>query len=307
MTGYDKLNQRPRARRRVRMRTALLLTLWTFSVTAVSRLVPAILPGMPAAVLALLGMLFSIAGFGTAAYLGLYVLDGRHEELIPRRVLGPAQMMWYALLGVLMTAPASLCQDVLLSIFGIAAEAGGAAMDASAFLLMMIRSALLAPVLEELFFRGYLQGALARYGKMQAAAAVSLAFALMHGDMLILPHAAVGAMLGLIVLKTDSILAPMLVHGCYNLTILLLSYLGLDGLFAGLSVFSCALRVGMTLAFVYALRRAWTARVVRLKFELPKIDQWEKGSMPLTRREAILVGGAAAAVLLAAVITGVLV
>lgn len=305
MTGFEKLNQRPRARRRVRMRTALLLTLWAFFVTAVSRLVPVILPGMSAAVLALLGMLFSAAGFGAAAYLGLYVLDGRHEELIPRRVLSPAQVMWYALLGVLMTAPASLCQDVLLSIFGIAAEAGGAAMDASAFLLMMIRSALLAPMLEELFFRGYLQGALVRYGKMQAVAAVSLVFALMHGDLLILPHAAVGALLGLIVLKTDSILASMIVHGCYNLTILLLSYLGLDGLFAGLSVLSCALRVGLTLAFVYALRRAWTARVVRLKFELPKIDQWEKGRMPLSRREMALVCGAAAAVLLAAMITGV--
>ena len=288
------------------MRSALLLALWAFVVAALSRLVPVILPGMPAAVLALLGMLFLLAGFGAAAYLGLYVLDGRHEELIPRRVLSPAQIMWYALLGVLAVAPASLCQDVLLGIFGVPAEAGGAGADASAFLLMLIRSVLLAPVLEELFFRGYLQGALARYGKMQAVAAVSLIFALMHGDLLILPHAAIGALLGLVALRTDSILAPMLVHGCYNLSILLLTYLGLDGLFAGLSVISCALRVGLTLAFIYALRRAWTARVVRLKFELPDIDSWSRENMPLTRWEALLLASAAAYVLLAAVITGVL-
>ncbi|MBR3796466.1 MAG: CPBP family intramembrane metalloprotease [Clostridia bacterium] len=286
------------------MRTALLLTLWAFSVTAFSRVLAAILPAIPAA---MLGLLASCAGFGVSGALGLYVLDGRHEELIPRRVLGTSQILWYALLGVLAIAPVSLCQDVMLGILGIAPEAGGASMDAAAFLLVMIRSALLTPVLEEVFFRGYLQSVLARYGRGQAVAAVSLIFALMHGDLLILPHAAFGALLGLVVLRTDSILASMLVHGGYNLTILLLTYLGADGLFTGLSVFSCALRVGLSLAFVDVLRRAWTARVVRLKFDLPDVSGWKKGWMPLSLREALLLGGAAAAVLLSVVLTGVLV
>lgn len=286
------------------MRTALLLTLWAFLMTALSRVIPLLLPGMHAAVRALLDMLFAIAGFGGAAYMGVYLLDGRHEELIPRRVLSPAQGMWYALLGALAVAPASLCQDVMLGIFGAQASAGGA-MDASAFLLMLIKSALLVPMLEEVFFRGYLQGALSRYGKWQAVAAVSLLFALMHGDALILPHALFGALLGLIVIKTDSILAPILVHGCYNLAIVMLAYLGLDVLFAGLSVVSCALRVGMTIAFVYALRRAVTARVVRLKFDLPDLSDIKSIKPQLSRREIALLTGAAAAVLLGAIITGV--
>lgn len=306
MTGFDKLNQRPRARRRVRMRTALLLTLWAFFVTGVACLIPALFPGMPDAARALLGMLFSVSGFGAAAALGLYGLDGRHEELIPRRVLSISQVLWYALVGLLTVAPVSLCQDVMLSMLGVQASSGGAAMDASAFVLALVGSALLAPMLEELFFRAYLQGVLARYGKLQAVAAVSLIFALMHGDLLVLPHAAVGALLGLIVLKTDSILASMLAHGCYNLSILMLSYLGLDGLFVGLSVFSCALRVGLTLAWIYVFRRAWTARVVRLKFDLPDVTGWGKGGMPLSRREAFLLAGTAVAVLLAAWVTGVL-
>lgn len=287
------------------MRTALLLTLWAFLMTALSRVIALLLPGMPAAVRAALEMLFAIAGFGGAAYMGLYVIDGRHEELIPRRVLSPAQGMWYALLGALAVAPASLCQDVILGIFGAQASAGGA-MDASAFLPTLIKSALLVPLLEEVFFRGYLQGALSRYGKWQALAAVSLLFALMHGDMPILPHALFGALLGLIVIKTDSILAPMLAHGCYNLAIVLLSYLGLGGLFAGLSVFSCALRVGMTIAFVYALRRAVRARVIRLKFELPDLGDIRNAKPQLSRRETALLTGAAAAVLASTIFAGVM-
>lgn len=301
----NKLNHKPRARRRVRMRTALLLTLGAFLMTALSRVIVLLLPGMAAAARVALELLFAVSGFGGAAYAGLYVIDGRHAELIPRRVLSPAQGMWYALAGVLAIAPVSLCQDVMLGVLGAQASAGGV-MDAAAFLPMLIKSALLVPVLEEVFFRGYLQGTLSRYGKWQAVAAVSLLFALMHGDLLILPHALFGALLGVVVMKTDSILAPMLVHGCYNLAVVLLSYMGLGGLFAGLSVISCVLRVGMTLAFVYALRRAMLARVVRLKFELPDLCDIRNAKLQLSRRETALLVGAAAAVLASTILAGVM-
>lgn len=299
MSGMNKLNIRPKARRRVQMRSVLLLTLWAFFLASfVSGFLHLpVFDFVPGLVRLLLEAALTAAGFGGAAYVGVFVLDGRHPELIPARVLSPGQILWYGALGVLAIAPMSLCQDVLLAFMGGQAVSSGAA-DASFFLPMLLKSALLAPIVEELFFRGYLQGALARYGKLAAAAASALIFALMHGG-LILPHAALGLLLGLIVLRTDAITAAMLVHGGYNLALLLVSYSGLDGWFTGLSFASCALRVGLSLAFVYALRRAVTARETRVRFSVGRLPE-------LTKRERALLAGAAALVLLAAIVTGVL-
>lgn len=300
--GMRQLNKQHKARRRVRMRTALLLTLWAFAAAAFAQALAAI-PGLPAWALLSAQAALALLGFGGAAYAGLFVVDGRHTELIPRRVLGHSQGMWYAAAGMLAIAPVSLCQDVMLAFFGLRASAPGA-MEPSLFLLMLLKSALLVPAAEELFFRGYLLGALARYGRKEAAAACALVFALMHGDVLILPHAALGLLLGLIVLRTDSLLASVIVHAAYNAAIVLLAYMGLGGLFAGLSFLSCALRVAMTLAFIYAIRRALTARVVRLRFDVPQ----NAGALlaGMTAKEKLTLAAAAAAVLLAAVITGVL-
>ena len=284
------------------MRTALLLAFAVLAAMGVSALLDLLLPPLPPALDVVVDALTAIMILGSASYLGLYVIDGRHEELIRRRVLSPAQILWYSAAGPLLVAPVTLLQDVLASVTGMTAQASGQA-EPSLFVLLLIRSVLLAPVLEEIFFRGYLHSALGRGWRGMVYSAGF--FALMHADLIFLPRFLFGLLASVIMLRTDSILAPMIVHAGYNLAILLLTYLGLDGLFAGLSVLSCALRVGLTLAFVYVLRRAWTARVVRLKFDLP--DIYGRGALPFSRREILLLGGAAMAVLLAVAATGVLV
>ena len=283
------------------MRTALLLAFAALAAMGVSAVLDRLLP-LPPALDVVMGALTAIAILGSASYLGLYVLDGRNEELIRRRVLSPAQILWYCAMGPLLVAPVTLVNDVLASVTGMTAQAYGPA-DPSLFLLQLISSVLLVPALEEIFFRGYLHSALGRgwQGMVYSAGF----FALMHADMIYLPRFLFALLASVVMLKADSILAPMIMHAGYNLAILLLTYMGLDGLFTGLTVISCALRVGLTLAFVYVLRRAWTARVVRLKFELPDISG--RGGMKLSRREILLLGGAALAVLLAVVTTGVLV
>lgn len=284
------------------MRTALLLAFAALAAMGVSDVLDRLLP-LPPALEVVTGALTAIAILGGASYLGLYVLDGRHEELIRRRVLSPAQILWYCAMGPLLVAPVTLVNDVLASVTGMTAQAYGPA-DPSLFLLQLISSVLLVPALEEIFFRGYLQAALGRgwQGMVYSAGF----FALMHADMIYLPRFLFALLASVVMLKADSILAPMIMHAGYNLAILLLTYMGLDGLFTGLTVISCVLRVGLTLAFIYALRRAWTARVVRLKFELPDINSWSRENMPLNRWEALMLAGTAIYVLLAAVITGVL-
>ena len=255
------------ARRRVRTRSALLLSVGVCLGMVLYRLLAAA-GGLPSGS-QLLRLAVELAAaalvFGGASYLGLRVLDGDQRKILPRAALSRAQVLWCSLLGALAVAPMTLGADVLRSLTagGSAAGAGFAVRAPGVFILALIKSALLVPVLEELFFRGYLLHALERFGSGRAAWVSALCFALAHTGGAAhawLLYTALGLLLSALTLKTGSLLAPMLVHACYNLALIVLDYAGLGGLFAGLTLPSCALRLGLCLAFAYALRRAWTAR-----------------------------------------------
>ena len=256
------------------MRSALLLTLGVCWIMAFYRVFntlnstgfiwPTHLFGLT------LEMLVTLLCFGGGAYLGLCVLDGDHRNILPRGALSRAQMLWLSLLGVLLVAPMTLGADVLDRImypqwpaaqpFGLYVQAPGV------FLLTVVKSALLVPVLEELFFRGYLMGALERFGRMRASVVTALCFAAVHmggkggNEVVCLMYAPMGLLLAALRLHTSSLLAPVLVHACYNLTLIVLSDMGLGWFFENLTLFTCALRLGLCAAFVYCLRRAWLAR-----------------------------------------------
>ena len=255
------------ARRRVRTRSALLLSVGVCLAMVLYRLLAAA-GGLPSGS-QLLRLAVELAAaalaFGGASVLGLRVLDGDQRKILPRAALSRAQVLWCSLLGALAVAPMTLAADVLRSLTagGSAAGAGFAVRAPGVFILALIKSALLVPVLEELFFRGYLLHALERFGSGRAAWVSALCFALAHTGGAAhawLLYTALGLLLSALTLKTGSLLAPMLVHACYNLALIVLDYAGLGGLFAGLTLPSCALRLGLSLAFAYALRRAWTAR-----------------------------------------------
>lgn len=284
-----------KARRRVRMRSALSLALGVCLLLTVYRMLLALGGGLAGLPGWLMGTLMTIACFGGGAYLGLCVLDGNQTKIVPRGTLSRAQTLWLSLLGVLAICPMTLAADITRSLLPGAQVAGSAASGASApgmFLLLLLKSALLTPVLEELFFRGYLLNAMERCGKERAAAASALCFALVHaaGDGTAWVYIPLGLLLGALTMKTGSLLAPVLVHGCYNLALILASYLGLGGLFSGLTLLSCALRLAGCLVFAYCLRRAWMARGTGAR-----LQPMEK----LTKKEWALV---AVAVLLAAAV-----
>lgn len=79
---------------------------------------------------------------------------------------------------------------------------------------------LAAPVAEEIFFRGFLFAGLTRYLPVVPSAVVSGAiFSLAHANLgLVLPFTLIGAVLALLYARTNSLLAPIVVHLMFNLT-----------------------------------------------------------------------------------------
>ncbi len=99
-----------------------------------------------------------------------------------------------------------------------------------------ILSVTLAPLMEELFFRGFLYPVLARrLGLAVAVFLTALAFALLHGAQLmfswgpVLVIFLVGVVLTLVRAKTNSVAAGVLIHMAYNGTITVAMFAATDG------------------------------------------------------------------------------
>lgn len=285
-----------KARRRVRMRSALLLTFGAFALTALVRgllSLPA-LAAVPRGAATLLETACTVLAFGGGAYLGLCVLDGDHRSIVPMRRLSRAQMRWLALLGVLAVCPMALISDLTDALRGM--RAAGASQAAAANAALLVKRVLIVPVCEELFFRGYLLPALSPQGRLRASVIVSLCFALMHGSALT-AHAALGLLLCLLTIQTGSLLAPILVHAGCNLALTALGALGLSGLLMGWSLPACIVKATGCAAFAAVLKRAVTARPAGGTFAL-----WEGEG--LTKRETALLASAAALLLLSMIVGG---
>lgn len=94
----------------------------------------------------------------------------------------------------------------------------------------------LAPLMEEMFFRGFLYPVLARgIGMAPAIFITALAFALLHGSQLmfswgpVLVIFLVGMVLTMIRAYKNSVAAGLVVHIAYNTTISVLMFVGTDG------------------------------------------------------------------------------
>jgi membrane protease YdiL (CAAX protease family) len=84
--------------------------------------------------------------------------------------------------------------------------------------------AVVAPIVEEVTFRGLGYSLLARLGRWTAILLVGLLFALAHGLVEAFPFlAAFGAMLAYLRSRVDSVYPGMIVHGLFNATALVLA------------------------------------------------------------------------------------
>jgi membrane protease YdiL (CAAX protease family) len=101
---------------------------------------------------------------------------------------------------------------------------------------LAILSVTLAPLMEELFFRGFLYPVLARrLGLPVAVFLTALAFALLHGAQLMFSWGAVliifvvGLVLTMVRAKTNSVAAGVIIHMAYNGTITIAMFAATDG------------------------------------------------------------------------------
>lgn len=110
--------------------------------------------------------------------------------------------------------------DTLLRTGGLYARSSNAVMpsDTLGAVLHVLLYALLAPILEELVFRGVIMQSLRRFGDALALVCSSVLFALIHADILTLPYAFLsGLVIGYFVLRSGSLLTGMIIHFANNL------------------------------------------------------------------------------------------
>lgn len=98
------------------------------------------------------------------------------------------------------------------------AESSQALMEGP-FIMLFVANAIMAPLVEEILFRGLVLSRLKKAMPVWLALVLSsFFFGLMHGQILWVCYTfLVGLVLGLAALKTDSTLAPMFMHFAFNL------------------------------------------------------------------------------------------
>lgn len=298
-----RMEEKSKARRRVRTRAALFLTLASFAGLILLRILRVALHagGLSALALSAAGTLMC---FLLPALAGLFLLDGDQSTMLPMRRLSAQHVLFLSIAGALMVCPMSLLADMpgaAARLMGFAwSERAAGAPDASLFLPYLLVSGVLAPICEELFFRGYLLGTFARFGRGRAVWTSALLFALAHGiDTAFLPRLLLGALLGDMVARMGSLFASMLVHGCYNTALIVISFSGAGGLFSGYSMPSCAVRLLGTALCWGAYARACRAKTSRVKVNILTGER-------LGKREIALLAAACIATIAAVVITGVM-
>lgn len=146
--------RKSRARRRVRTRVALFLSLASLAGLYGLRLLGMVLrvSGLSAVALSTAGTLLC---FLLPALAGLFMLDGDQHRMIALRALSAQHMLCLAAAGALFIGPAALLAELpgaALRLCGVElAQTAASAPDSGLFLPMLLQSALLAPICEELF------------------------------------------------------------------------------------------------------------------------------------------------------------
>jgi len=165
------------------------------------------------------------AGFGLVLMLGLYLAKGTgpvREDLALVSVPMPAALL-LLLAGVALQFPLSELGNLLSEIWPTPLSEQFARRDLLSphgllggaglvFALVQV-----APVTEELLFRGLiLRGLSARHGPLAGLVLSALLFGALHHGTAMFPAILAGLVLGLVVLRTGSTLASVIVHAAVN-------------------------------------------------------------------------------------------
>ena len=90
--------------------------------------------------------------------------------------------------------------------------------DRIAIAILFITASVMAPIFEEIIFRGFLLSSLTRYVPVSGAIVISaLVFAIAHLSLAeLIPLATLGTILGVVYTRSRSLLASILVHSLWN-------------------------------------------------------------------------------------------
>lgn len=139
----------------------------------------------------------------------------------------PDGWLAWALLGVVLSPAFVYLASVLVETFGKddVTSRGTAdavsqiiSLDGSTFSALFATTAILAPLLEETVFRGFLLTSLTKFMPTPAAVILSsLAFGLVHLSPRDFPQlTALGILLGFTYVRSKNLLSPMIIHGTWN-------------------------------------------------------------------------------------------
>lgn len=147
----------------------------------------------------------------------------------------------------------------------VTASLGGTIPSYTPSIALFVGAVILAPLTEELLFRGLLLHLFTPYGQRTAILLSSLLFALAHGNFPQMPHALIaGALLAYAAISGKSVLYPILFHTVYNL------FVFFDGVFSPLWLLVISSALALVCAAILIARRL----LCRLeKGEKPRLRQ----------------------------------
>jgi uncharacterized protein len=197
--------------------------------------------GLPPVILELTGDDQVVSGLALAALSGVlgllafgaaYVIRLRRPE--PFGLRRPATKWWFIAIGlgvaafvltrIIAVVYVLLGGDTTADVQGDyrAAASGGVV----ALILQLLFIAVLTPIGEELAFRAVLTNALARYGAWVAVIVSTVVFALVHAwNLALIPAVVVGAISGVLFLRSRSVWPGVVVHAVNNAIITVLPLL----------------------------------------------------------------------------------
>lgn len=154
----------------------------------------------------------------------------RISDLVPlKKPLGNKTAMFFIGLSVCAFANIanSFCSQLFQSIgIDYNVDLGDSPSGFFGFLLSLLATAVVPPLVEEFACRGLILGSLRKYGDGFAVLISSVLFGLMHGNFDQMPFAfMVGLVLGFIVVKTDSLWIAVAVHAANNFISVAFEYL----------------------------------------------------------------------------------
>ncbi len=166
--------------------------------------------------------------FGVVWFFAIFWRKARFKDL-GLRYYSIAKTLWYSLiLLIAIFAVSFLYVFIMSSLFGI--EAPASKMEtliknrSISNIILLIVVAFIGPIIEEIFFRGFIYSAFKKnWGTNAALFLSSLLFAIVHLDLFsLLPLMIIGWLLAYLFEKTKSLFPAIFLHAAYNLILILI-------------------------------------------------------------------------------------